>query len=89
VSTYHVCLNHGGVAASAREFDALTVDPARLKGARPELVHGFRQAMLLNGVDSMRESGFLSSAHTSLDVEQTIEAFDRSLTALTADRLLG
>jgi glutamate-1-semialdehyde 2,1-aminomutase len=89
VSTYHVCLNHGGVAPSARTFDALTVDPARLKGARPELVQAFRQAMLMNGVDSMRESGFLSSAHTSLDVEHTIEAFDRSLTALTADRLLG
>jgi glutamate-1-semialdehyde aminotransferase len=89
VSTYHVCLNHGGAAPSARTFDALAVDPARLKGARPELVHAFRQAMLMNGVDSMRESGFLSSAHTSLDVEHTIEAFDRSLTALTADRLLG
>jgi glutamate-1-semialdehyde 2,1-aminomutase len=89
VSTYHVCLNHGGAASSARQFDALAVDPARLKGARPEVVHGFRQAMLLNGVDTMRESGFLSSVHTSLDVEQTIEAFDRSLTQLTADRLVG
>jgi glutamate-1-semialdehyde 2,1-aminomutase len=89
VSTYHVCLNHGGIASSARRFDALAIDPARLKGARPEVVHGFRQAMLLNGVDTMRESGFLSSVHTSLDVEQTIEAFDRSLTQLTADQLVG
>jgi glutamate-1-semialdehyde 2,1-aminomutase len=89
LSSYHVCLDHGGVVASAARFDPLALDPTVLKGAKPELVHAFRIAMLLAGVDTMRETGFTSSAHTGLDVELTIDAFDKALTRLEADRLLG
>ena len=89
VSSYHVCLDHGGVAATAARFDPLAVNPAVLKGARAELVHAFRLAMLLAGVDTMREAGFTSSAHTELDIELTVDAFDKALTQLKADRLVG
>jgi glutamate-1-semialdehyde 2,1-aminomutase len=41
-----------------------------------------RQAMLLNGVDTMRTNGFMSAAHTEDDVEHTIAAFERSLLRL-------
>ena len=89
LSSYHLCLNHGGAVASAAAFDALAVDSAVLKGAKTDVVHAFRLAMLLGGVDTMRETGFTSSAHTGLDLEMTIEAFDKALSRLEADRLVG
>jgi glutamate-1-semialdehyde 2,1-aminomutase len=89
VSSFHLCLDHHGAASSARGFDALTVDPAALKGVKAEVVHAFRMAMLLNGVDTMRQSGLLSSAHSAADVDRTLEAFDRALTALEAEHIVG
>jgi glutamate-1-semialdehyde 2,1-aminomutase len=41
-----------------------------------------RQALLLNGVDTMRTNGFMSAVHTEDDVERTIAAFERSLVRL-------
>jgi glutamate-1-semialdehyde aminotransferase len=75
--------------ASATQFDAFAVDPAILKGAKAETVHAFRMAMLLNGIDTMRQSGLLSSAHTASDVERTVTAFDQALTELQNERLIG
>jgi glutamate-1-semialdehyde 2,1-aminomutase len=89
VSSFHVCLDHHGVVASARQFDALTVDPAALKGAKTETVHAFRMAMLLSGIDTMRQSGLLSSVHSAADVERTLEAFGNALTALEEDHFIG
>jgi glutamate-1-semialdehyde 2,1-aminomutase len=40
-----------------------------------------RKAMLLEGVDLMRNGGFLSAAHTADDIDKTIEAFAKILTA--------
>ncbi len=89
VSVFHVYLDHGGAAGRARGFDPFAVDPARLKGPRQELVHAFRVGMLLNGVDTMRASGLVASAHTPADVEQTIEAFDKTLGLLKEARLVA
>lgn len=89
VSCFHVCLDHGGATASARRFDPLAVEPARLKGARQEVVHAFRVGMLLHGVDTMRASGFVASAHTPADVGRTIEAFDKTLGLLKQERVVA
>jgi glutamate-1-semialdehyde aminotransferase len=89
VSSFHLCLDHHGAVSSARQFDALTVDPAALKGAKTETVHAFRMAMLLNGVDTMRQSGLLSCAHTGADVERTLDAFDKALTTLADEKIIG
>jgi glutamate-1-semialdehyde aminotransferase len=75
--------------SSARQFDALTADPAALKGAKAETVHAFRMAMLLHGVDTMRQSGLLSCAHTSDDADRTLDAFGKALTALKDEKLIG
>ena len=48
-----------------------------------------RQAMLLNGVDLMRVAGFTSCVHEASDVDQTIEAFDRSIARLREDGVLA
>ena len=41
--------------------------------------------MLLNGVDMMRAAGFLSAAHTPDIVEETVQAFDRTLARMQAE----
>jgi glutamate-1-semialdehyde 2,1-aminomutase len=89
VSSFHLCLDHHGAAASARQFDALAVDPAVLKGVKTETVHAFRMAMLLNGIDTMRQSGLLSCAHDTADVERTLDAFGKALTALADEKIIG
>ena len=47
-----------------------------------------RKAMLLNGVDVMRTSGFTSSAHTEDDIDRTIQAFERSIELLRREGIL-
>jgi glutamate-1-semialdehyde aminotransferase len=75
--------------SSTRQFDARAADPAALKGARADTVHAFRMAMLLNGVDTMRQSGLLSCAHGADDVDRTLDAFGKALSALKDEKLLG
>ena len=41
-----------------------------------------RKAMLLEGVDLMRESGFMSVAHTEQDIDETSAAMERALVRL-------
>ncbi len=47
-----------------------------------------RQGMLLNGVDLMRVSGFVSAAHTSEMIDETIQAFDQTITRMQHETLL-
>ena len=66
---------------------ALEVEPADADYKRlVELAKGpkaseLRRAMLLEGVDLMRNGGFLSAAHTAEDIDKTIEAFAKILTS--------
>ena len=48
------------------------------------LVHSFRKAMLLNGVDLPGLAGMTTAAHTQRDVEQTVKAVEASLALLAA-----
>ena len=48
-----------------------------------------RQGMLLNGVDLMRVAGFVSAAHTSDIIEETVQAFERTLTRMQQEGLLS
>ncbi|OUN01489.1 MAG: hypothetical protein BAA04_09965 [Firmicutes bacterium ZCTH02-B6] len=65
------------------------VDPGVLerlsKGAE---TLALRKAMLVEGVDLMRSGGFLSSAHTEQDVEDTVAAFQRALGRLRREGVL-
>ncbi len=47
-----------------------------------------RQGMLLNGVDLMRVSGFVSAAHTSEMIDETIQAVDQTLMRMQHEALL-
>lgn len=53
-------------------------------GMSPELSAELHNGMLLEGVQLFHGSGFLSSAHTEQDVEQTVAAFAATLARLPA-----
>lgn len=50
-----------------------------------KMVHAFRQAMLLHGVDLPGLSGMTTASHTEADVEQTVAAVERSVAMLAAE----
>jgi glutamate-1-semialdehyde aminotransferase len=45
--------------------------------------------MLLNGVDLMRVAGFASAAHTDDIIEETVRAFERTLTRMQREGLFA
>ena len=53
------------------------------------LVHAFRRALLLHGVDFMGLSGMTTAAHTDADVEATVAAVAAALDLLRAEGLVG
>ncbi len=63
--------------------------PGKSNDARPGLSARLRLAMLVHGIDLSGGGGMLSSAHTELDLEQTAEAFAKSLAILEAEGWLG
>ncbi len=70
-------------------------DFSNVKEDTQTLMHGppvtgiLRQGMLLNGVDLMRVAGFVSAAHTSDIIEETVQAFERTLTRMQQEGLLS
>jgi glutamate-1-semialdehyde 2,1-aminomutase len=60
------------------DFSNLKDDTATLLRGTP-LTPLLCKGMLLNGVDMMRAAGFLSAAHSPDIVEETVQAFDRTL----------
>jgi glutamate-1-semialdehyde 2,1-aminomutase len=53
------------------------------------VVRAFRQAMLLNGVDSTGMSGMTCAAHTPDDIEQTVAAVGETIRMMRAEGLVG
>ena len=66
------------------DFSNLHEDTATLLGGSP-LARDLRKGMLLNGVDLMRAAGFVSGVHTPEMIEETIQAFDRTLSRMQAE----
>lgn len=66
------------------DFSNLQEDTATLLRGSP-ISRDLRKGMLLNGVDLMRAAGFVSGAHTQEMIEETIQAFDRTLGRMQAE----
>ena len=78
-STFHVYFG-------ARSIDGL--DAHALKDIPRESQEGFRQALQVRGVDLMsRTSGVLSGLHTDADIDESLEAFDGAIQAMTDEGL--
>lgn len=79
-STFHLYFG-------ARSIEGL--DANTLKGAPPEIMSNFRQALQVRGVDLMsRTSGVLSGVHTEADIDQSLEAFDGAIKAMVDEGLV-
>ncbi len=80
-SVFHIVLAEPGQSRPGTPADLfrLTRGPAAT---------ALRQAMLLEGVDLMHTGAVVSAAHTPADVAFTVQAFDRALVRLEANRLL-
>jgi glutamate-1-semialdehyde 2,1-aminomutase len=81
---------HLGADAHELGLEDWTMDVARLDRGMGPLGAALHLAMLLNGVDYNRGSanGWLNAAMTDADIEEMIEAFDRSLARLRREGLL-
>ena len=53
-----------------------------------KLIHGLRQAMMLNGVDWWGLAGMTSCAHTPDVIAHTVKAFEAAVQAVTAEKLV-
>ncbi len=69
------------------DFTNVKTDTARLVEGTPVSTE-LRQSMLLNGVDLMRVSGFVSAAHTAEIIEDTVQAFDRTIDRMQREGIL-
>jgi glutamate-1-semialdehyde 2,1-aminomutase len=70
---------------SGDDFVPYDGDPIRLEGSRkPAVVHAFRCAMLLNGVDLPGMAGMTTAAHTEADIDRTVSAMAATLDLIDA-----
>ena len=73
-------------------LDDWTMDAARLdRGMGAALSGPLHLAMLVNGVDTSRgnSNGWMNGAMTDKDIDQIVDAFDRSLARLQEERRLA
>ncbi|OLC56450.1 MAG: hypothetical protein AUH77_05940 [Candidatus Rokubacteria bacterium 13_1_40CM_4_69_39] len=82
---------HLGADAHALGLEDWTFDSARLDRGMGPLGAKLHLAMLLNGVDYSRGSaiGWLNAAMTDADIDQMVDAFDRSLDRLRCEGALA
>jgi glutamate-1-semialdehyde 2,1-aminomutase len=80
-----------GADAAELGLDNWTMDAARLDRGMGPLSGPLHLAMLINGVDYSRGNahGWMNGALTDKDVDQIVDAFDRSIVRLQEDRLIG
>jgi glutamate-1-semialdehyde 2,1-aminomutase len=85
-SAFRLLSGYDGPRPTTDDFIPFGGDPSRLDGPRDRrLTHGFRQAMLLHGVDLPGLAGMTTAAHTPADVEQTVAAVADSVALLRAE----
>jgi glutamate-1-semialdehyde 2,1-aminomutase len=70
------------------DFSNVKEDSEILMQGAP-LAKDLRQGMLLHGVDLMRVAGFVSAAHTAEIIEETVQAFDRTISRMQQEGLLA
>lgn len=88
-SMIHILPDYDGPPSASDDFVPCNGDHLQLDGARPAaLKHGFRAALMLNGVDWFGWGGLTSAAHTTADIQQTVTAFSKAIDLLREDGLM-
>ena len=90
-STFHVFFETDAAVAAAAETrdDLRTNDPRKLKGMPAELTNSYQRHLRYHGVDNMSSTGgVVSSAHSGSDLEEATAAFEKTVLALAAEKLI-
>lgn len=82
-SMIHILPNYHGPRPSNPDFIPCDGAYQRLDVEPPAgLKHAFRMALLTQGVDWFGFSGMTSACHSEQDLQETVDAFERAITAL-------
>lgn len=88
-SAFKLLPNYQGPRPESDAFVPYAGEVNRLDGPKnPRLVHAFRRAMLLNGVDLAGLGGMTTMAHTEADIHLTVAAVADTLDLLRAEGLV-
>lgn len=85
-SIFNYFVGSARLGLRAAEFSSRT-DPQLLQGHNMKLHHTLRAAMILNGVDIPPVHGWISAVHSEEDIALTVEAFEKTVRMLQAERL--
>jgi len=85
-SLLHLLPNYTGPRPADDDFVPYDGVVRQLDGKDPKLVHKFRQAMLLNGVDLPGLGLFLTACHGESDLNATVDAVERSVEMLAGKK---
>lgn len=80
-SYFHIFIGENCPIRFQEGSPAEIIDWRRVQGGMPGLA-ALRRALFLEGVDLLRDGGFVSTAHTESDIDATVEAFRRALSRL-------
>jgi glutamate-1-semialdehyde 2,1-aminomutase len=87
-SGFKLVPGYTGPRPSGDDFVPYGGDIEKLDGPKDgRLIHAFRRAMLLHGVDTWGLGGMISAAHSEADVETTVRAVAGTLRLLKEDGL--
>ncbi len=82
-STFHLYFG------ACENRNVLGLSATKIRGAKPELVKALKNQLNSRGIDLMSAmSAVTSSAHSDLDVDETLQAFEQTLAALKEKGLL-
>ncbi len=88
-SRWWILTDYDGPRPEGDDFIPYHYDLHKLEVNPPApVVRAFRQAMLLNGVDSPGMSGMTCAAHTPDDIEQTVAAVGETIRMMRAEGLV-
>ena len=90
-SIFHVFFETDAAVAAAagKREDLRTNDPRKLKGMPGELISSYQRHLRHNGVDNMSSTGgVVSAAHSGRDLEEATAAFEKTVLALAAEKLI-
>ncbi|MFN4261341.1 MAG: aspartate aminotransferase family protein [Gemmataceae bacterium] len=88
-SGFKLLPDYAGPDPTSDDFVPYDGDPDKLDGIKNrQLVHAFRQGMLLHGVDLPGLGGMTTAAHTEADIDHTVQAVGGTLKLLRQERLI-
>lgn len=88
-SAFKLIPGYKGPRSTADEFIPYNNDHTKLDAPKnTKLIHAFKRAMLLNGVDVSGLAGMTTSAHTEADIDFTVKAVSQAIDLLIEDKMI-